>query len=78
MPVVVFLFTHLGILKPDFLKKNRGIIIVAIFIFAAVITPPEVISQLMLGIPMVLLMEFSIIVSSLVYRKKKKEEIEEK
>ena len=78
MPVVVFLFTHLGILKPDFLKKNRGIIIVAIFIFAAVITPPDVISQLMLGIPMVLLMEFSIIVSSLVYRKKKKEEIEER
>ena len=78
MPVVVFLFTHLGILKPDFLKKNRGIIIVAIFIFAAVITPPDVISQLMLGIPMVLLMEFSIIVSSIVYKKKKKEEIEEK
>lgn len=77
MPVVVFLFTHLGILKPDFLKKNRGLIIVAIFIFAAVITPPDVVSQLMLGIPMVLLLEFSILVSSAVYKKKKKEETKE-
>ena len=77
MPVVVFLFTKLGILKPDFLKKNRGLIIIGIFVFAAVITPPDVISQLMLGVPMVILMEFSIFVSSLVYKEKKKEEIEE-
>ena len=78
MPVVVFLFTKLGILKPEFLKKNRGLIIIAIFVFAAVITPPDVVSQLMLGIPMVILMEFSILVSSLVYKgKKKEEEIEE-
>ena len=77
MPVVVFLFSKLGILKPEFLKKNRGIIIVAIFIFAAVITPPEVISQLMLGIPMVILMEFSILISTLVYKEKQKEELEE-
>ena len=75
MPVVVFLFSKLGILKPEFLKKNRGIIIVAIFIFAAVITPPEVISQLMLGIPMVILMEFSILISTLVYKEKQKEEL---
>ncbi len=77
MPVVVFLFSKLGILKPEFLKKNRGLIIIGIFVFAAVITPPEVISQLMLGIPMVILMEFSILVSSLVYKEKKKEELEE-
>lgn len=77
MPVIVFLLTHLGIIKPEFLRKNRGIIIVAIFIVAAVITPPDVISQLMIGIPMVLLLEFSIIVSSIVYKKKKKAEAEE-
>ncbi len=78
MPVIVFLFTNLGILKPDFLKKNRGIIIVAIFVFAAVITPPEVVSQLMLGIPMILLLEFSIFISGIVYKGKlKKEKAEE-
>lgn len=78
MPVIVFLLTKLGILKPEFLKKNRGIIIVAIFVFAAVITPPDVISQLMLGIPMAILLEFSILVSTIIYKGKKKEEIEEK
>ena len=77
MPVVVFLFSKLGILKPEFLKKNRGLLIIAIFVFAAVITPPDVVSQLMLGIPMVILMEFSILISTLVYKEKKKEEIEE-
>lgn len=76
MPVIVFLLSKLGILKPEFLKKNRGIIIVAIFIFAAVITPPEVVSQLMLGIPMVLLLEFSILISTFVCRKKQIEETE--
>lgn len=74
MPVTVFLLTKLGILKPEFLRKNRGIIIVVIFVFAALITPPDFISQLMLGIPMTLLLEFSIIVSTVVYKGKKKKE----
>ena len=51
--------------------------LIGIFVFAAVITPPDAVSQLMLGIPMTLLMEFSILVSSLVYKEKKKEELEE-
>ena len=59
MPVLVFLLTKLGIMKPEFLKKNKGIIIVLIFVAAAIITPPDVISQIMLGIPMVLLLEIS-------------------
>lgn len=76
MPVIIFLLSKLGIIKPAFLKKNRGIIIVAIFIFAAIITPPDVISQLMLGIPMIILLEFSILICTLVYKGKKKEELE--
>ena len=76
MPVIIFLLSKLGIIKPAFLKKNRGIIIVAIFIFASIITPPDVISQLMLGIPMLILLEFSILICTLVYKGKKKEELE--
>ena len=53
------MLTKLGIMKPEFLKKNKGIIIVLIFVAAAIITPPDVISQIMLGIPMVLLLEIS-------------------
>ena len=66
MPVLVFLLTKLGILKPSFLKANRGIIIMGIFVFAAVITPPDVVSQLMLGLPMVALFQLSLGICTLV------------
>ncbi len=78
MPVIVFLLSKLGILKPEFLKKNRGILIIAIFVFAAIITPPDVVSQLMLGIPMLILLEFSILVCSIASRGNKKKELENK
>ena len=68
MPVMVFLLSKLEILKPEFLKKNRGLIIVAIFILAAVITPPDVVSQIMLAVPMILLLQMSIVICTLVDR----------
>ena len=66
MPVVVFLLTKLGLLKPAFLKKNRAYIIIVIFILAAFITPPDVVLKIMLGIHRVVLLELSILVSTLV------------
>ena len=75
MPVVVFLLSKLGLLKPSFMKKNRGTLIIVIFIIAAIITPPDVVSQLMLGIPMVLLLEISIAICVLVDKKNKKKQI---
>ena len=68
MPVLVFLLSKLEILKPEFLKKNRGLIIVAIFILAAVITPPDVVSQIMLAVPMILLLQMSIVICTVVDR----------
>ncbi len=68
MPVIVFLLTKLDIMQPSFLKKNKGFIIVIIFVIAAIITPPDVISQIMLGIPMIILLEFSIKISEAVYK----------
>lgn len=72
MPVIVFLLSKLEILKPQFLKANKGVIIVAIFILAAVITPPDVVSQVMLAIPMVLLLQLSIIVCTIVDKTNRK------
>lgn len=66
MPVLVFLLTKLELIKPEFLKSNRGILIVLIFIFAAIITPPDVVSQIMLAIPMLLLLQLSIFICVLV------------
>lgn len=74
MPVIVFLLTKLDILKPEFLKKNKGFIIVIIFIAAAIITPPDVISQIMLGVPMVILLEISIKICETVYKTNKRDE----
>lgn len=59
LPVLVFLLSKMEVLKPEFLKKNRGLFIVAIFILAAVITPPDVVSQIMLAVPMIILLQLS-------------------
>ena len=75
MPVLVFLLTKLELLEPKFLKTNKGLFIVAIFILAAVITPPDVISQLMLAIPMILLFQLSNIICVVVHKTNRKKEI---
>lgn len=59
LPVVVFLLSELEILKPAHMKRYHGVLILVIFIIAAVITPPDVLSQVMLGIPMLLLLQLS-------------------
>lgn len=72
MPVIVFLLSKLEILKPEFLKANRGLLVIAIFILAAVITPPDVVSQLMLAFPMVLLLQLSTIICTVVDKTNRK------
>lgn len=77
MPVLVFLLTKLELIKPEFLKSNRGILIVLIFIFAAIITPPDVVSQIMLAIPMLLLLQLSIFICVLVDKSNNKKHNQE-
>ncbi len=64
LPVAVVVLVLLGVVTPAQLREFRGYVVVGIFILAAVITPPDVVSQLMLAIPMVLLYELGILVSS--------------
>lgn len=61
LPVVSVLLTQLGVLKVQWMKKGRKPVIVAIFFVAAVITPPDVVSQILVAVPMVALYEFSIL-----------------
>ena len=63
LPVATTLLAALGIVKGSSLVKARGVAIVLIFVLAAVITPPDVVSQLLLGVPMVLLFELSLILA---------------
>ena len=71
LPVVSVLLTGLGIIRVEWLVKARKVMIVVIFVLAAVITPPDVVSQIMVAIPMIGLYELSILLSRLVSRRKK-------
>ncbi|NRA10668.1 MAG: twin-arginine translocase subunit TatC [Crocinitomicaceae bacterium] len=73
LPVVSYLFTKLGVVSSDFLKKYRKHAIIGILILSALITPPDLISQVIVGIPIVLLYEVGIFVSKRVEKKSKKE-----
>ncbi len=75
LPVVAYLFAKLGIITAVFLRKYRKHAIVGVLILSAVITPPDLISQVIVSIPIVLLYEISILVTAGVERNRRKEEI---
>jgi sec-independent protein translocase protein TatC len=77
MPVLSFLLARLGLLKPEHLVSARKYAILVIFFLAAVITPPDVVSQLMTAVPMVGLYELSIFVSRWAYKMRPASEDEE-
>jgi len=65
LPVVSVLLNRLGILKARWMRKGRRVMIVAIFFVAALITPPDVVSQVMVAVPMLALYELSILLCTL-------------
>ena len=66
LPVASVLLTALGLVRAEWLVKGRRVMIVVIFLLAAVITPPDVVSQIMVAVPMLALYELSILLSRLV------------
>ncbi len=72
-PVVLAVLTRAGIVTVQQLKEFRGYFIVAAFVIAAVVTPPDVLSQLFLAVPLVILYEVGIWVSMLIKPRKKAE-----
>ena len=73
LPIIAFFLTKIGIITPAFMRKYRKHAIVVIFIVAAIITPPDVFSQILVCIPLLLLYEVSIGISARVMKKKDKE-----
>jgi sec-independent protein translocase protein TatC len=71
LPVLVMFFSRIGLLTPEFLKKYRRHSFVIILIISAIITPPDVFSQIMVCLPIVLLYEISIGISKRINRKLK-------
>lgn len=74
MPIFTLFLARLGIISAELMRRFRKYAIVAIFILAAILTPPDVLSQLLMAGPMLLLYEVSIGVAWIFKRKKKEGE----
>jgi len=72
LPVVVYFLSKVGLLTPRFLKKYRRHSYVVLLIIAAIITPPDVLSQTIVSIPLILLYEISIFISARVDKANKR------
>lgn len=72
LPVIVYFMTKIGLITPGFLKRYRKHALVVVLILAAIITPPDVASQVVVAIPVLILYEISIGVSKSVIKKQEK------
>ncbi len=70
LPLVVVVLTFLGIITPRFLIRNRKYALLIVVVIAAFLTPPDVISQIMMAVPLMGLFELSILLSRIVYRRR--------
>ncbi|AFI27202.1 preprotein translocase subunit TatC [Bacillus sp. A053] len=72
MPVILMFLTRLGIVTPMFLAKIRKYAYFTLLVIAALITPPELLSHMMVTVPLLILYEISILISKTAYRKAQK------
>jgi sec-independent protein translocase protein TatC len=70
MPVVLTLLARAGIVSADSMARKRRYAIVAVFGIAAILTPPDLISQIGLGVPMIALYEVSIFLARRVEKRR--------
>lgn len=75
LPIVVVMLSVLGLVEPETFAKHRPIALVAASILAALITPPDVISMMLMMLPLVVLYEVGILIARLVRRRKKEPRI---
>jgi sec-independent protein translocase protein TatC len=74
LPVVIYFLSKLGLVTPAFLRRYRRHSVILILIVAAIITPPDPLSQTIISIPLYLLFEISILISARVEKQKLREE----
>jgi len=73
LPIIIYFLTKLGLVTPTFLRKYRKYSVVIVLLIAAIVTPPDVVSQIIVAIPMLLIYEASIFISVFVHKNKLKE-----
>ncbi|MCM5663733.1 twin-arginine translocase subunit TatC [Galbibacter mesophilus] len=72
LPIIMYFLTKIGLVTPEVLRKYRKIAIVVVLILSAVITPPDVASQIVVAIPIVILYEVSIYISKFVIKREER------
>jgi len=75
LPVVIYFLAKLGLVTPGSLKQYRKHAIVGVLILSAIITPPDVTSQVLVTLPLLVLYEISIQIARVVVRKNKIEQV---
>lgn len=74
LPIIIYFLTKVGIVTPEILKKYRKIALVVVLIVSAVITPPDVASQIIVAVPVLMLYQVSIYISKMVLKREAKKE----
>lgn len=69
LPIIIHYLTKVGLVTPDFLRRNRKFALVIVLSLSAIITPPDIASQIIVSIPILILYEISIIISKIGYKK---------
>ncbi len=72
LPIIIYFLTKIGLVTPQFLKKYRKYALVIVLIMSAIITPPDIASQVIVAIPVLILYQVSILISKIVIKNKKK------
>jgi len=71
MPLALLLLMHFGLLTREKLAANRGYVVLIVFVAAAILTPPDVVTQIMLALPMWLLFELTLLLQRLLERNRR-------
>ncbi|MDX1602317.1 MAG: twin-arginine translocase subunit TatC [Salinimicrobium sediminis] len=72
LPIIIYFLTKIGLVTPEFLRKYRKFALVIVLILSAIITPPDILSQIIVAIPVLILYEVSIIIARIVTRREEK------
>ncbi|MGB0279288.1 MAG: twin-arginine translocase subunit TatC, partial [Flavobacteriaceae bacterium] len=69
LPILVYFLTKIGLITPELMRKYRKISLVLVLTLSAIITPPDIASQIIVAIPIMILYEVSIFISKTVYKR---------
>lgn len=72
LPIIIYFLSKVGLVTPEFMRRNRKYALVIVLILAAVITPPDISTQIIVAIPILILYEISIFISKMVVRRENK------